>query len=155
MRIVALELIFVFFVFFVFFQSPMTSIVHDEFIANLSTSNCSATQQFPINWCNTGKREKEWHKIALVPMEGQFFNRIVVNQCFLHCLFFCFSSSSTGLSRDPCTVAKETFQWSNCEIRLDDELFHNAHRIDRNNIYRLLSEIMPSLKSKVCVSSFA
>ena len=82
-------------------------------------------------------------------MEGQFCNQIVVKQHFLHCLlFFCFLSSSQALSRDPCTVVKETFQWSNFERSLDDELFYNVHRMDKNSFYRLLNEILPSLKSK-------
>ena len=61
---------------------------------------------------------------------------------------FLFLSSSNALSRDPWTVAREIFHWSNFEISLDDELFCNAHRMDKISFCRLLNEIVPSLKSK-------
>ena len=82
-------------------------------------------------------------------MEGQHCNQIVVKQYFLYCLlFFCFLSSSQALQRNPYTVVRESFQWSNFERSLDDELFYNVHRMDKNSFCRLLNEIMPSLKSK-------
>ena len=82
-------------------------------------------------------------------IEGQDCNQIVVKQCFLCCLlFFCFLSSSQALQRNPYAVVRESFQWSNFERSLDDELFYNVHRMDKNCFYRLLDEIMPSLKSK-------
>ena len=95
------------------------------------------------------QHKRVWEQIALAPIEGQSCNQLISKQWFLCCLvFFLFFSSSKALSREPCTVAREIFHWSNFEKILDDELFCNAHRMEKNSFCRLLNEIVPSLKSK-------
>ena len=82
-------------------------------------------------------------------MESGASNPIVIRQYFLFCLVFLFIASTTARNEYASHVKEnDRFNWVEFESSLDDQLFCNVHRMDKNSFYQLLSDIMPALNRK-------
>lgn len=82
-------------------------------------------------------------------MEGGSCDPIVIRQHFLICLVFLFiASAQADNCYDSYNKSGGKFDWFEFEKSLDGELFHNAHRMDKDSFYQLLGDIMPVLRKK-------
>ena len=97
---------------------------------------------FLISQFSNKKKTCEHHQCKAMCAES--FNSIVVRQHALFCFFMFLACDQPGCQCDPHAVVSRNFNWFEHEQNLNDKLFCNVHRMDKNAFCKLLDAMLPN-----------